>query len=186
MPQLDVIPYDPRWPEQYVEERTRLSQALGDVAQRIEHNGSTSVPGLAAKPVIDIQISVVDLQPMDAYRIPLQQLGYFHVPHEDDAFCPFFHRPQEWPHTYHVHVVEIGSEEEARTLAFRDYLRDHTEVAEEYANLKLALAPQFSASEFDSHQAYADAKGELIERVIRLARAQGYPYNLSSPVDVLF
>jgi len=179
MPQIEIIPYNPRWPEQYAEERTRLSQALGDVAQRIEHNGSTSVPGLAAKPVIDIQISVGTLQPMDAYRIPLQQLGYFHVPHKDDAFCPFFHRPKEWPHTHHVHVVEAGSEEEARTLAFREYLRDHAEVAEEYANLKLALAPQFSASELDSRQAYADAKGEFIERVIRLARAQGYPRGMS-------
>ena len=134
------------------------------------------MPGLAAKPVIDIQISVVSLQPMDAYRIPLQQLGYLHVPHPDDAFCPFFHRPQAWPHTHHVHVVAMGSEEEARTLAFRDYLRDHAEVAAEYANLKQALAPQFSAGEFDSHQAYANAKGEFIERVIRSAVEQGYPH----------
>jgi len=160
----------------------RLSQALGDVALRIEHNGSTSVPGLVAKPVIDIQISVAALQPMDAYGIPLQRLGYVHVPHEDDAFCPFFHRPAEWPHTHHVHVVETGSEEEARTLAFRDFLREHAEVAGEYAKLKPALAPQFSASEFDSREAYADAKGEFIERITRLAREQGYPREPSSSV----
>jgi GrpB-like predicted nucleotidyltransferase (UPF0157 family) len=93
MPHLRVIPYDPQWPEQYEEERTRLLQVLGDVAQRIEHNGSTAVPGLAAKPVVDIQISVVALQPIDGYRIPLVRLGYFHVPHEDDAFCPFGRAP---------------------------------------------------------------------------------------------
>lgn len=180
MPHLVVLPHDPRWRDQYASEQERLRSALTGIAQRIEHNGSTSVPGLAAKPVIDIQISVLALQPMDAYRIPLQQLGYVHVPHADDAFCPFFHRPQDWPHTHHIHVVVSGGEEETRALAFRDYLRDHPEVADEYAKLKLALAAKFSTSETGSHQAYADAKSEFIERIIRLARSRGYPHGLIS------
>ena len=178
MRQLEVIVYDPRWPTLFEEERVRLHAALGELAVRIDHNGSTSVPGLAAKPVIDVQISVRTLQPIDAYRTPLQQLGYTHVPHADDSFCPFFHRPHEWPHTHHVHVVEAGGEEEARTLAFRDYLRDHADMAQEYAALKAMLARRFSAMEFESRQAYADAKGEFIERVIMTARAQGYPRGL--------
>ena len=117
-----LVPYDSGWPILFEHERERLQAVLGALARRIEHNGSTSVPGLAAKPVIDIQISVSQLGPIDRYRTPLQSLGYCHVAHEDDAFCPFFHRPKHWPHTYHIHVVEAGGEEETRTLAFRDYL----------------------------------------------------------------
>lgn len=168
MAHIEVIPYDARWPARFAEERARLAQALGSIARRIEHNGSTSVPGLAAKPIIDIQISVATLEPMDAYRIPLLELGYTHLPHADDAFCPFFYRPKEWPHTHHVHVVIAGGEEERRTLAFRDYLRNHAEAAIEYAALKSCLATQFSA---ESQEDYANAKGDFIERIIRLAEA---------------
>jgi GrpB-like predicted nucleotidyltransferase (UPF0157 family) len=172
---LEVLAYDPAWPLQFDAERKRLQSALGQLALRIDHNGSTSVPGLAAKPVIDIQISVRTLVPIDAYRVPLRTLGYQHVPHADDAFCVFFHRPDAWPHTHHVHVVEAGGQEERRTLAFRDYLRDHADVREAYAALKARLAPQFSGRDFASRQAYADAKGEFIERIIKIALAAGYP-----------
>jgi len=68
------------------------------------------------------------------------------VPHPDDAFCPYFHRPSAWPHTHHVHVVAPGGTEERRTLAFRDYLRGHPEVAREYERLKRGLAPHFDAT----------------------------------------
>ncbi|HEX4961100.1 MAG TPA: GrpB family protein [Thermoanaerobaculia bacterium] len=173
---ITVVPYDPRWPKQYAEERIRLLHALGAIARRIEHNGSTAVPGLAAKPIIDIQISVDTLLPIDTYRIPLQRLGYAHVPHADDAFCPFFHRPAAWPHTHHVHVVAFGGEEEARTLVFRDYLRVHPGLAREYGVLKAELAQQHSASDAVSREAYAKAKSEFIDRIIRLARAGGYPH----------
>src|SRR5947209_13255704 len=112
-----VVPYDSAWPAAFERERERLRPALGPLALRIEHNGSTAVPGLAAKPIIDIQVSVARLRPMAAYAAPLETIGYTHVPHPDDAFCPFFHRPGGWPHTHHVHVVESGGEEERRTLA---------------------------------------------------------------------
>jgi GrpB-like predicted nucleotidyltransferase (UPF0157 family) len=168
------------WPILFDEERRRLQAALSGLALRIDHNGSTAVPGLAAKPVIDIQISVRSLVPIDMYRTPLQRLGYLHEPHADDAFCPFFHRPATWPHTHHIHVVAAGGEEEARTLAFRDYLRDHADVRTAYAALKGQLAPQFSAAEFGSRQAYADAKSEFIEQIIATALAEGYPCDTSS------
>ena len=76
------------WPILFEHEREGLQAALGALAQRIEHNGSTSVPGLAAKPVIDIQISVSQIGPIDRYRTPLESLGYCHVAHEDDMFVP--------------------------------------------------------------------------------------------------
>ncbi len=136
---IEVVPYDPGWPDAFEQEALRLRTALGTLALRVDHNGSTSIPGLAAKPVIDIQVSVASLQPLAEYGDRLESIGYVHVPHEDDSFCPFFHRPRRWPHSHHVHVVESGGLEERRTLAFRDYLRDHADVALEYERLKQQL-----------------------------------------------
>lgn len=172
---LQLVDYDPRWPELFAAEAHRIRAALGPIAQRIEHNGSTAVPGLAAKPVIDIQISVDALQPIAAYREPLVALGYTHVAHADDAFCPFLHRPASWPHTHHIHVVRLGGPEERRTLAFRDYLRAHDEVAREYETLKRRLASTFAADDAAARECYAQAKTEFIERVVASALAAGYP-----------
>jgi GrpB-like predicted nucleotidyltransferase (UPF0157 family) len=172
---LQVVAYDPQWPAAFDCEAARIRTALGPIAFRIDHHGSTSVPGLAAKPVIDIQVSVADLDPIDRYREPLRSIGYTHFPHPDDAFCPFFHKPQEWPHTHHVHVVRAGGLEARRTLAFRDYLREHAEARREYEQLKVRLASQFSAASAGSRQAYADAKTAFIERVIATAFREGHP-----------
>ena len=172
---LTIVDYDARWPREFESERERIRAALGPLALRIDHNGSTAVPGLAAKPVIDIQISVARLQPIDVYAAPLARLGYVHVPHADDAFCPFFHRPPEWPHTDHVHVVEAGSDEERRTLAFRDYLREHRDAALEYERLKRELAAMHTGGSEASREAYARAKTAFVEAVVRRALAAGYP-----------
>src|SRR6478672_2826881 len=129
---IAIVPYDPGWPGEFEREGGRLQAELGGLALRIEHHGSTAVPGLAAKPVIDIQISVAHLQPLSAYAGPLARLGYTHAAGADDDRCPFFPRPAEWPHTHHVHVVEAGSREEQQTLLFRDYLRSHPDAARRY------------------------------------------------------
>ena len=172
---LEIVAYDPDWPRQFAAERAQIAAALGALALRIDHNGSTSVPGLAAKPVIDIQISVASLAPMDAYRVPLTRLGYTHVPHADDAFCPYFHKPRAWPHSHHIHVVAAGGEEEMRTLAIRDYLRERADARAEYEELKRTLAPRFAAQSQSDRDAYALAKTEFIERTIAAARASGHP-----------
>jgi len=166
---LDIVGYDPGWPEAFENEAIRLRGALGALAIRIDHHGSTAVPELSAKPIIDIQISVRALQPLAAYRDRLEAIGYTHVPHPDDAFAPFFHRPAEWPHTHHVHVVEAGGVEERRTLAFRDYLRDHSDVRREYEERKRTLAERVKGDDAASHEAYARAKSEFVERVVALA-----------------
>ena len=164
-----IVPYDSLWPEAFEAEAVRLRAALGPIALRIDHNGSTSVPGLAAKPVIDIQMSVESLQPIAAYRNRLTAIGYVHVPHADDAFCPFFHRPADWPHTHHIHVVQAGGEEEKRTLAFRDYLREHADAAREYEALKFRLAAASAADSPESREAYASAKSDFVERIVAAA-----------------
>jgi GrpB-like predicted nucleotidyltransferase (UPF0157 family) len=179
---LEIVPYDPEWPRLFLAERDRIATVLGPLALRIDHHGSTAVPGLAAKPIVDIQVSVEPLHPIEHYAPRLARSGYTHVPHPDDAFCPFFHRPAAWPHTHHVHVVAAGGEEERRTLAFRDYLRDHGDTAREYADLKHRLAPQFSAAGFSAQQAYADAKTTFITQVIARALSEGYPRDLRAQI----
>jgi GrpB-like predicted nucleotidyltransferase (UPF0157 family) len=172
---LQIASYDPQWARRFDRERARLAAALGPLALRIDHNGSTAVPGLAAKPVIDIQISVAPLHPIDPYIRALVALGYVHVPDPDDAVCPFLHRPGEWPHTHHVHLVEAGGLEERRTLAFRDYLRDDAGARHEYEQLKRRLAAAHSAADAASREAYADAKSAFVERIVQAALAAGYP-----------
>ncbi len=175
---VEIMPYDSRWPADFEAEAGRLRDALGPVALRIDHHGSTSVAGLAAKPIIDIQVSVSALQPMAPYAEPLLTLGYVHVPHADDAFAPFFHRPHRWPHTHHVHVVVRGGEEERRTLAFRDYLRDHEAVARDYAQLKRRLAEQVEVADSASLEVYTRAKAGFIDNVVEEALSDGYPRGL--------
>ena len=166
-----IAPYDPRWPDMFEAERARIAGVWREGIGRIDHVGSTAVPGLAAKPILDIQISVDCLHPIERYAGALERLGYVHMPHPDDERCPFFHRPEEWPHTHHVHVVEAGGDEERRTLAFRDYLRTHPDAAREYEVLKLRLRAQHSGGTAASREAYAGAKSELIERTIARAWA---------------
>ena len=182
---LEVVPYDSSWPAAFAAEAIRLRTALGTLAVRIDHHGSTAVPGLGAKPIIDIQVSVAALQPIAAYGERLQGIGYVHVAHPDDSFCPFFHRPREWPHSHHVHVVAAGGAEERRTLAFRDYLRDHAAAAREYERLKQDLARRFEAADPESRDAYADAKTDFIERIVSAALRDGYPRAADLPPDVL-
>ncbi len=167
---ITIQEYDPRWAAEFERERARLQAALGPTAIRIEHHGSTAVPGLAAKPIVDIQISVAALQPMEAYAAALRSCGYVHLPHADDVRCSFFHRPGEWPHTHHVHVVESGSEEERHTLTFRDYLRGHPDAAREYEAMKRDLAERFDGRAADSREAYAAAKSAFVESILRRAR----------------
>lgn len=172
---IDVVPYDPRWPDEFAAEARRLRGTLGELALRIDHHGSTAVPGLDAKPIIDIQISVAGLKPLSVYRVRLESAGYVHVPHPDDEFCPFFHRPADWPHTHHVHLVLQGGPDEQRTLAFRDYLRDHPGTARDYEQLKRKLAAQHVGADATSREAYSIGKSALVERIVAMALASGYP-----------
>jgi GrpB-like predicted nucleotidyltransferase (UPF0157 family) len=172
---LIIVAYNPEWPIAFSAERARLAEVLGTIAIRIDHNGSTAVPGLAAKPVIDIQVSVPQLHPIGAYAQRLVDLGYVHAPGPDDSFCPFFHKPAAWPHTHHVHVVASGGAEERRTIAFRDYLREHADVAREYEELKRALASRYSEIDVSSREAYAVAKTAFVMAVTQRALKEGYP-----------
>src|SRR5215211_4266217 len=123
-----MVDADPTWPARFAAEAARIRAALGPVALRVDHVGSTAVPGLAAKPIIDIQISVAQVQPMDPYRPALEGLGYLHTPYPDPdgvVRYPFFGKPPTRPRAFHIHVAQAGSRHERRHLAVRDFLRAH-------------------------------------------------------------
>jgi GrpB-like predicted nucleotidyltransferase (UPF0157 family) len=150
---ITVVPYDAAWPGMFAHEHGRLAAALGEVAVRIDHIGSTAVPGLAAKPWIDIQVEVRRMRPPDAYRDPLLALGYLHHPDDDDH--EFFDR-----RPYHVHVCAAGGDWARRHLAFRDLLRRDPAARSAYQEEKLRLA-----AEHDDVLAYTEAKTPVIRRL---------------------
>jgi len=159
-PPIEVVDYDPEWPRMFEAEAARLREALGDVAVRVDHVGSTSVPGLAAKPTIDIQVSVPDVFDWDAYGPALERLGYQHTPDPEHRDYPFFGwPPNTLPRTLHIHVCRAGTEMERRHLAFRDRLRNDPAARDEYAALKRALALRHG----NDVEAYAADKDPFIK-----------------------
>lgn len=173
---ITLVPYDPGWPHAFDAEAARLRQALGPAALRIEHVGSTAVPGLAAKPVIDIQVSVGALPLSAALAATLSSIGYHHVPLGDfDLVYPFFQAPAGWPATHHLHLCAAGGEQERRHLAFRDYLRQHPRLAADYLALKRQLAARHGGQTFESREQYSLAKSSFVEAVLAQAFSEGYP-----------
>lgn len=160
---IEIVAHRPAWAELYENEAVRLRQGLGPTALRIEHVGSTAVPGLAAKNIVDIQISVASLRDGQLFASQLEALGYVDVP-DDEPAHRFFKLVDEAGHRLvHIHVCAIGSEWERRHIFFRDYLRKHPETVREYEDLKKKLA-----SRFDDINEYADAKTDFIRRIEEL------------------
>ena len=139
-PAIRIVEYDPAWPAMAAAELQRIAGAVGDTAVRLEHVGSTAVPGLAAKPIVDLQVSVADIGARQRYVGPLERLGYLFAPAPESPDHHFFGRPPERPRSYHVHVCAAGSHHELRHIAVRDFLRADAEEAARYARLKREVA----------------------------------------------
>lgn len=157
---IEIVEYDPGWPEQYGRWRTRIADSLGDVAERIEHVGSTAVPGIPAKPVVDIQVSVADIRREADYVTQLEAVG-LQLRTRDDLhsfFRPFPDRPRD----VHVHVCPTGSEWERDHMLFRDYLRAHPAARDAYADAKRRAAELWR----DDRLAYTDAKTDTVLRIL--------------------
>ena len=162
---IELAEYDPEWPRLYAREADRIGAALGPRALRIEHVGSTSVPGLAAKPLIDIVLVVADTRDEDAYVSPLEAAGYVLRIREPDWFE---HRLFKGPDTnVNVHTFSDGCEEVERMIAFRDWLRTH----DDDRDLYLAAKRELAAQEWKYVQNYADAKSAVVREIV--ARAYG-------------
>jgi GrpB-like predicted nucleotidyltransferase (UPF0157 family) len=163
--EIHIVPYDDSWPARFEEERRILAGAIGHCASgTTEHVGSTAVPGLAAKPVIDIMVGVESLDASRPLISILEPLHYCYFPYRPDVehwFC----KPSPEVRTHHLHLVPVGSRVWIDRIAFRDYLRTHREVAAEYASLKRQLADQHR---FD-REAYTDAKEPFIRRTVERA-----------------
>ena len=159
-----IAPYDPGWAELFAGLGGRLRAELGDVAIRIDHIGSTAVPGLAAKPIIDVQVSVASLEPVAAYRDQIERCGFVWRSGNTELTKRYF-RERPGLRRTHLHVRRAGSFSEQFALLFRDYLRTHPERAAAYAELKQTLAPLL----LTDRQAYVDAKVPFTWETMRLA-----------------
>lgn len=168
-----IVPYDPAWPRMFAEEKAHLLACFpGGIIRRIEHFGSTAVPGLAAKPIIDMLVEVRSLEETKTRVAPAleaQGYDYFWRPSFGDDVPPFYaffiKRTPTGSRSHHVHMVEADFDLWDRLL-FRDYLIAHPAVAKEYADLKLRLAREFP----NDRVAYTDGKSEFCARVTGQAR----------------
>jgi GrpB-like predicted nucleotidyltransferase (UPF0157 family) len=154
---IEVVEYDTHWPSRFQQWRDLIAGSLGTIARRIEHVGSTSVPGLPAKPTIDVQVSVIDISDEGAYVPPLEKTARVQLRSRDSMhryFRPFPGRARN----VHVHVCNVGSEWERDHLLFRDYLRLHPDDANRYAEVKWEALRHWA----DDGWAYTDAKTEAI------------------------
>lgn len=170
-PAVRIVDYDPGWPALADAEIRRIRQALGRVAVRLEHVGSTAVPGLAAKPIVDLQLSVDAIEPRERYVEPLTRLGYLFAFAPESPDYHFFGKPPERPRTHHLHVCEAGSVHEFRHVALREFLRAHAGEATKYAALKRRLVarhPQDRLAYIDGKDSYVTA---LEERAVAWARS---------------
>lgn len=164
---IDLVDYDPEWPRLYEAVAERIRNAIGDAAVILEHAGSTSVPGLAAKSTIDIVLGVPDATDETTYVPELEAAGFEFAIREPEWFEHRLFRGVD-PKT-NLHVFSADCEEITRMLAFRDWLRTHSDDRELYEREKRRLAEQA----WDTVQDYADAKTDVVREIVR--RALGTP-----------
>ena len=160
--QIELAPYDPSWPDRFAAEQVALDEAIGKwVCGGIHHVGSTAVPGLEAKPVIDILVGVESLEDSLGCFEPLAKLEYLYaryLPQDMHWFC----KPDPAHRTHHLHLVPVGSQRYKDELAFCDRLRNDPKIAAEYLALKRRLASRFA----HDREAYTDAKSDFVRRVL--------------------
>lgn len=172
-----VVDYDPTWPAKFAEHESRIRAALADVVLAIDHVGSTSVPGLPAKPIIDVLLQVEDSADEATYVPAMEEAGYTLRIREPEwlEHRVFYIRDNDGNRTVNVHVLSPrhGAEEIERMLSFRDWLREHADDRARYAATKRELATR----EWRYVQDYADAKSTIVEEI--LAKAQPERKSLS-------
>jgi GrpB-like predicted nucleotidyltransferase (UPF0157 family) len=164
--QFELSDYDANWPRIFERESDLIAEALGDQLVDISHIGSTSIPGLRAKPIIDILAAVESFAPMDHYNEVLGPLGYHHQPQENEDERIFFWKGI--PRTHHLHVVEYATWEHQRHLIFRDYLRAHPDIARWYEQVKQELSSAFKGN----RPAYTKGKTAFIKSIMDRAVAE--------------
>ena len=170
-----VVPYDPNWPVLFHEERRRITSVVGHIAAGVHHVGSTSIPGMPAKPILDIAVLLHNFEDGERCIAPLENIGYLHKGLDDaipgDRHFVKGHPPQESCsdgeeiRTHVLHMYTLGSPIGRNHFAFRDYLIAHPEVADEYARLKLILADKHPRD----RESYRVGKDSFIREVLAMA-----------------
>ena len=159
-----VTDYDPQWPRIFEALRDRVLAALGELAVQIEHVGSTSVPGLAAKPIVDMDVVIASESNLSETISRLDAIGYKHQGDLGIAGREAFTQPSGLPE-HHLYVCVNGADELRRHIAFRDYLRSHPDDARQYSEVKRAAAQQFG----NDRLAYMEAKRQVVEAILSRA-----------------
>jgi GrpB-like predicted nucleotidyltransferase (UPF0157 family) len=164
---VTLVPHDPAWAARFAAEAADIQRIIGPwITGGIHHVGSTAVPGLDAKPVIDIAVGVESLEASLPCIELLGRIGYVYAPYRADVMH-WFCKPDPSRRTHHLHLIPTGSERLEDEIAFRDYLRAHPGVAAEYGALKQRLASEHT----DDREAYTQAKAGFIEAVTTQAHA---------------
>jgi GrpB-like predicted nucleotidyltransferase (UPF0157 family) len=159
---IQLAPPNPGWPARFEQERVALEKAIGEWTRGgIHHVGSTAVPGLEAKPIIDILAGIPDLETARACFGPLADLGYLYAPYLPEEMH-WFCKPHPARRTHHLHLVPSGSQRYHDELAFRDRLRSDPQVAGRYASLKRELAERHR----DDREGYTEAKSAFVQATL--------------------
>lgn len=159
---IKLEPHSEQWRQLFAEEAARIRAAIGEVAALIEHIGSTSISGIAAKPIIDIAVGIENSADGERCVAPLENVGYKYRGEHGIAGRFYFVKGE--PRTHHLHMVLTNGDSWRSHLMFRDYLRAHPAIAKEYEDLKLALAREY----VNDRDAYQQGKSDFIEKVLKL------------------
>ena len=170
-----LVPYDKTWPLEFEAEAAAIERACDELPIRLEHIGSTSIPGLAAKPVIDILAGRPSNVSGEKYVAAFKAIGYEHKGAYGIPGRNYFRKGA--PRTHHVHLVSRTSAQWRDHLLFRDYLRAHPDVASEYETIKRELATMY----VQDKERYTDAKSPFVRSIVRRAIEEGYEVGGTTP-----
>ncbi len=171
---VKLVPHNLKWAKLFEKEKEILKEVFGDTIIAIEHIGSTAVPGIPAKPIIDISIAIESLEIAKVMNEKFEKLGYQHrpfVPKHNNIELQsqeLFVKGPESRRTFYVHVTNYGSEKWKSDLLFRDYLRKYPKSAKEYAELKLKLAERYS----QDRETYTKSKDSFIKSILEIAHKE--------------
>ena len=159
-------PYDPEWNEEFEQEKEKLKNAFRNLALDIQHVGSTAIPGVSAKPIIDIGVLVNSFQDVETKIIDLEGLGYIQKK-ENRPERMFFTKGSDEKRTHYLHIGEKGSGYVEDMILFRDYLMAHPEARDSYSVLKRGLEQKF----FDQRDNYTSKKADFVEQILAKAKS---------------
>lgn len=161
---IEVVPYNINWVNKYLAEAEKIKKIMADELVKIHHIGSTSIPGISAKPVIDILVEVINIENIDDYNEKMKEIGYIAKGEYGIEGRRFFLKG-EINRTHHIHVFQVGNSEIIRHLNFRDYMISHPDEAKAYSEMKRELAIKFR-HDIDG---YCNGKNDFIKNIDRKA-----------------